>query len=116
MQYQLFDVVSCMGVTSTIVDESEFAKLVVCLKSYLNDNGILILKDSLSKISDQILCDEKTGYIALYREYRRYMDIFAKTGFRFIDEIRLVDSETKFNSIFILVNSSEVNMNYSVTR
>ncbi|MDC0598490.1 methyltransferase domain-containing protein [Gammaproteobacteria bacterium] len=97
-----YEIVSCMGVTSTVIDEDIFAALLQKLKAWLRPGGTLILKESVSKNGDEIYQDPKTGYTSAYRDYARYKEAFSDLGLNFIKEVHLAEFSGKVNNLFIL--------------
>lgn len=74
-----FELISCMGVTSAIIDDEKFHKLLNNIQKYLSNDGYLITKDTLSDINDQ---QNFNGfYVAIYREYKKYIDKISSLGF-----------------------------------
>lgn len=95
----LHDLVACMGVTSTLIDEAAFDALIRRLHDAVAPKGHLITKDSLSVEADVSLT---TGeYITIYRSAERYQAQLANAGFRLIDTQVLAEWGTFVNKLFL---------------
>ncbi|WP_350029258.1 MULTISPECIES: class I SAM-dependent methyltransferase [unclassified Caballeronia] len=95
-----FGVVSCMGVMSTLMDESAFRSLLRHLTRATQNSGFLITKDSLcSEGTDRSIT---TGpYVTIYRETGRYEAAITRRGFRLLDKKLLAESEGLVNNIYL---------------
>ncbi|PKO46939.1 MAG: hypothetical protein CVU29_04340 [Betaproteobacteria bacterium HGW-Betaproteobacteria-22] len=95
-----YDVVACMGVTSTIVDENAFNRLLSSLSEAVLKGGYLITKDSLN--SKQGDCPILTGpYITIYRDEAWYELAIQTLGFNLLRKVKLAETEGIVNYIFL---------------
>ncbi len=95
-----YDVVACMGVTSTIISEGAFDGLVSSLSESVNNGGYLITKDSLNScVGDRSIL---TGpYITIYRDEGRYEQAIQASGFSVVRKVKLAESEGIVNYIYL---------------
>lgn len=94
-----FGLVSCMGVTSTIIDDNIFNGLVKQLYRSIAHNGYLITKDSLGAEFDKAIT---TGsYITIYRSAARYESKIVQTGFKLVQKTELVNAGDLVNRIYL---------------
>lgn len=94
-----FGLVTCMGVTSTLIDEGIFGRLVRGLHDAVENNGFLVTKDSLSAGDDRAITSG--GYITVYRSARRYEDRLTEAGFVLIDVQQLAEWDGLVNRLFL---------------
>lgn len=97
---KLYDSVMCMGIFTCIVKDSEVTKIIQEFSSRIKLNGILFLKDSLSKTTRQYL--DQDNYAAIYRYEDDYIKLFTNEGYELLHEGLLSDtiSETGYFSGF----------------
>jgi SAM-dependent methyltransferase len=76
-----FDLVSCMGVTSILVDESEYGGTLRRLHASVKPGGLLLMRDSLSASADDEVAIAKTRP-SIYRAAARYLKDFRALGLR----------------------------------
>ncbi len=96
-----YDLVSCMGVTSALVDEAIFDRAVANMAGATCSGGHLLLKDTLSLSGEQI----KTvgNYVAIYRDLKAYRSTFLEAGFSFDEDIELMHTDGNMvNHLFLL--------------
>jgi len=97
-----FELVSCMGVTSSLCEDSEFIRLLDRIAAITRLSGWLIMKDSLSLVEAKQVSLED-GYTARYRNVDDYLRAIARRGFVCEREIPLAsDPEKKLtNRLFL---------------
>lgn len=103
--FKRYNLVSCMGVTSTIPDDLEFLKILKSFKMLVKEEGYLLLIDSLSLTKEQLYNDD-TGYVAKYRNISDYKYLVEKTGFELVEvhTIKLVVEKELTNNLFVFKN------------
>jgi hypothetical protein len=74
-----FDLVSCMGVTSILVDKSEYGNTLRRLYASVKPGGLLLMRDTLSASPDDEVAIAKTRP-SIYRAVSRYFRDFAALG------------------------------------
>ena len=89
-----FDLVSCMGVTSCIIDDVKFLAILDSFKMLSKNGGFLLMIDSLSTGQDQLASDQ-SGYIAKYRSIDDYRTLIARRGFILKTEIPIKEVAEK---------------------
>lgn len=87
-----YDLVSCMGVTSCMIDELSFLFMLDRLRAALRPGGKLLMKESLSLGADR-LHDSGDGYLARYRGISDYRQAFLRRGFELEEEVVLSHDE-----------------------
>jgi 2-polyprenyl-3-methyl-5-hydroxy-6-metoxy-1,4-benzoquinol methylase len=95
-----YDVVACMGVISTIVDEWALQRAVGALSRATKPGGILLLRDSVSLLPDGQLV-ESSDYATRYRNVESYRRVFEELNFQLMLEIPLVEFGTSRNGFFL---------------
>lgn len=103
--FKRYNLVSCMGVTSTMPDDLEFLKILKSFKMLVKEEGYLLLIDSLSLTKEQLYNDD-TGYVTKYRNISDYKYLVEKTGFELVEEhtIKLVLEKELTNNLFVFKN------------
>lgn len=96
-----YDLVSCMGVLSGLIDDPAFVKATWLLRAGVRRNGLLLLKDSLSLAGPQYV--EWNDYTAVYRNIDAYLAAFASVGLTLIDTRLLArdDERQRVNKLFL---------------
>ncbi len=97
-QESAYDVVSCMGVLSTIIDEPAFLKVVANLRKAARPTGFVVLRESLSSLPDGQLV-ESENYAIRYRNERCYRQTLAGYGMSLEYEVPLIEAGTLVNRI-----------------
>lgn len=95
-----YDIVLCMGVTSIIIDESEFIKMLRFLKQATKPNGYLILKDML-----RIDQGDETAHSFehnITRSKERYLDLLNEHDFFVLKQDVLLDQPPFHFSMFVM--------------
>ncbi len=102
-----FDLVACMGVTSTIPSELVFAHLLLKLKMLTKKGGFLLLSDSLS-LGDEFSVLTEGNHLATYRNHIDYVTLMYQTGFRFKKVHVLSESQESGirNALFLFQHDS----------
>jgi SAM-dependent methyltransferase len=96
-----YDFVSCMGVTSGLVDDEIFIKSIWTLKAAMRSGAKLLLKETLSLSTVEKI--EWNGYRAVYRNLDSYLKAFQEAGLTLVEEVILAqDSEKKRVTSFFL--------------
>ena len=88
-----YDLVSCMGVTSGLIDNTLFLHAIEMLYAMVRPEGFLLLKETLSLEVDRIV--EMNGYIARYRYIEAYLNVFQFHGMKLVRNIELAKDDTK---------------------
>lgn len=82
-----YDLVSCMGVLSTLVDDTAFVRLVQQLAERTRAGGWLITKDTVCRSSDRV--QRTARYPIHYRQIDAYRAAFEHAGLVPVREIEL---------------------------
>ncbi len=101
--FEKFHLVSAMGVTSCIIDDSKFLFFINKLKAFAQEDAFIFMIDTLSTVTDQMATDQN-GYIAKYRSIDDYRSVLLRAGFIIQDEIlikEIVESNS-INKLFIM--------------
>jgi len=96
-----YDFVSCMGVTSGLIDDEVFIKSIWKLKAAMRPGAKLLMKDSLSLSTPELI--EWNGYTGVYRNVQAYLGAFEVAGLFLVEEL-LIAQETekcRVNSFFV---------------
>jgi 2-polyprenyl-3-methyl-5-hydroxy-6-metoxy-1,4-benzoquinol methylase len=98
----MYDMVSCMEVTSCLIDDSSFIYLLDRVRSVTRHKGLLLLVDSLSESGSKKSSDQ-SGYVAHYRNVQAYCQSIQRRGFSLVQEITLVTVESNqlINKLFL---------------
>jgi SAM-dependent methyltransferase len=96
-----YDLVSCMGVLSGIIDNEKFIQSTHWLRAACKPGATLILKESLSVGTPQSV--DADGYVAVYRNMTSYLEAFRVAGFKLQDEIIIAPTNEKgmTNRLFV---------------
>jgi 2-polyprenyl-3-methyl-5-hydroxy-6-metoxy-1,4-benzoquinol methylase len=97
-QESTYDVVSCMGVLSTIIDEPAFLKVVGSLRKAVRAGGFVVLRETLSSLPEGQLV-ESENYAIRYRNERYYQQTLADNGMSLEYEAPLIEAGTLVNRI-----------------
>lgn len=93
------DLVTCMGVTSTLVDDRAFVGLLGDLQKATRVGGHLITKDSLSRSDDIAIT---TGpYVTIYRSWQRYEKALSRFGFELLRKQELAADVRLVNNLYL---------------
>lgn len=104
-----YDFVSCMGVTSELIDDEVFIKSIWKLKAAMRPGAKLLMKDTLSLSMPELI--ESNGYIAVYRNVQAYFAAFEAAGLSLVEEMPLAQDKEKcrINGFFLFMGrASEV--------
>ena len=104
-----YDFVSCMGVTSGLIDDEVFVKSIWKLKAAMRPGAKLLMKDTLNQLTPELV--EWNGYNALYRNVQAYLGTFESAGLTLVEELLVArDTEKhRVNSFFVfMARTSEV--------
>jgi len=96
-----YDFVSCMGVTSGLIDDDVFVKAIWKLKAAMRPRAKLLMKDSLSMSTPEFI--EWNGYTAVYRNVTAYIGAFEVAGLTLVEEqiITQDDEKSRTNRFFV---------------
>lgn len=102
-----YDFVSCMGVTYGLIDDEAFIKSVWRLKAAMRPGAKLLLKDSLSLSTAEMI--EWNGYKAVYRNVKAYLQAFEATGLFLVEELLIAQDieKRRINSFFIFMECTD---------
>jgi 2-polyprenyl-3-methyl-5-hydroxy-6-metoxy-1,4-benzoquinol methylase len=82
-----YDLVACMGVLSTLVDEGPYQRLIAQLVDRVKPGGWLITKETVCETGDQL---QKGGaYPIHYRHAKRYLQDLRQAGLELVSEFPL---------------------------
>ena len=96
-----YDLVTCMGVTSCIVDDEKYANAVDSLTGSLREDGHLLLIDTVA-LGKTVTKAQKHGYIGKYRNATQYMDQVMSRGLMLVDNRVLIDWSSKLSNCMYL--------------
>jgi SAM-dependent methyltransferase len=95
-----YDLVSCMGVLSTVIDDWAFYSVTRSLRSALGPGGVLLLRDSVSHLPDgQVI--ESDSYATRYRNEDAYRREFAALGMALEHEVLLAEFGSCLNKFYL---------------
>jgi SAM-dependent methyltransferase len=95
-----FDLVACMGVISTLIDDVAYNALIDDLERSVVTSGYVLTKDTLSTVEEGRLVITDT-YVTNYRNVSAYEQAFARRGLRFVDQARLATLEGMINNLYL---------------
>ena len=95
-----YDLVSCMGVLSTIVDDWAFRKITAAMRVALRPGGLLLLRDSVSRLPDGELVESDT-YATRYRNEEAYRNRFAELGLTLVYDSLLAEFGASVNRYYL---------------
>jgi len=97
-----YDLVCCMGVLSSLIDNDAFLQAVRTLLSATKPGGMVLLKDTLSIGTAQ--ATNWKGYTAVYRNIDDYLSAFQVLGLELIEEVTIapVNDKGLTNRFFLL--------------
>ncbi len=94
------DLVSCMGLLSTLLDDTAFLRLAVQLVTHTRPGGHLITKDAVSQGAAEL--DTMRGTPRIYRNANRYVATFMALGLELVGEFHLAKgSDKRFNGLWV---------------
>jgi SAM-dependent methyltransferase len=104
--FEKYDLVACMGVTSCIIDDIKFLRILDKFKMLVKPEGYLLLIDTLSSENEQIATDQN-GYVAKYRSIKEYCYLIGRRGFIIKQEalIKEMLDRKLINKLFLFTNS-----------
>jgi 2-polyprenyl-3-methyl-5-hydroxy-6-metoxy-1,4-benzoquinol methylase len=96
-----YDFVSCMGVTSGLIDDEVFIRSIWKLKAAMKPRALLLMKDSLSLSIAQLI--KWNGYTAVYRNIDHYLESFTAVGLQLVEQNPLSNDKDlkRMNSLFL---------------
>jgi SAM-dependent methyltransferase len=95
-----FDVIGCMGVLVTIIDDEPYRMLLDQLSDRLKTGGFLITKDTTSIYPEGNIV-ASNGYVRNYRHVALYEGQLKKAGLGLIDKIELTGWENFVNHFYL---------------
>lgn len=100
--HEKYDLVSCMGVTSCIIEDKKFLRIIDKFRTLSKQGGSLLLIETLSLEQEQIASDQ-SGYIAKYRNIGDYLNLVERRGFRMRESILITENIEKklINKLFL---------------
>lgn len=93
------DLVTCMGVTSTLIDEAAFSSLVDSWYESVKAGMFLITKDSLSETAPRAITSGP--YVTIYRSKAVYEDRVQKLGFKALECKQLAAADGLVNCLYL---------------
>lgn len=101
-----YDFVSCMGVTSGLVDDEVFIKSIWKLKAAMRPGAKLLMKDSLSLSVPEFV--DWNGYKAVYRNLTAYLKAFETLRLALVEQeiIAKDDEKNRINCFFVFTINS----------
>jgi SAM-dependent methyltransferase len=98
-----YDFVSCMGVTSGLVDDDVFIKSIWKLKAAMRPGAILLMKDTVTSNTAEAV--GWNGYTAVYRNVSAYLEAFSEAGLNLIEQQILANDENRkrINGFFVFM-------------
>lgn len=97
-----YDLVSCMGVLSCLIDDDDFHESARRLVELVAPGGFLLLVDTLGTVRP-LLRTYKIGYVARYRAREEYLSTFLHGEMSLRQEVKIHDmSAETINSLFLL--------------
>ena len=98
-----YDLIACMGVMSTIINDEPFIELCDYISKSLNKDGWLILKDTLSAdINGELI--NTPEYTTHYRNQEHYLSTITQYGFKKIDEVLMAEGQGRVNYMYLFKN------------
>ncbi|MFO0982165.1 MAG: methyltransferase domain-containing protein [Planctomycetota bacterium] len=102
----VFDHALCMGVFTTIPDETRFLALARALAARVKPGGCVLVKDSLTPTADRVLI--KGSYAAVYRNEQRYLSALRAAGLAAIGRVDLGTLDQAQTSTLFLMERAPV--------
>ncbi len=105
--FSKFSMVVCMGVTSCMIDDVKFIRILEKFKSLVKPGGYLLMIDTLSTSLEQSASDGN-GYLAKYRSINDYCELISRRNFELEQEILIKDilDRELVNKLFIFSNNN----------
>lgn len=103
-----YDFVSCMGVTSGLVDDYVFIMSIWKLKAAMRPGAMLLMKDTVTLNATPEAVDWN-GYTAVFRSASAYLEAFSNVGLTLVEELLITEDKEKrlVNSFFVFVESTD---------
>lgn len=95
-----YDVASCMGVLSTIIDEPIFLAVARKLRAAARPGGFMLLRDTVSLLPEGELVQSDT-YAIRYRHENHYRQTLANLGMTLEYEAPLIEEGKLVNRIYL---------------
>jgi 2-polyprenyl-3-methyl-5-hydroxy-6-metoxy-1,4-benzoquinol methylase len=96
-----YELIACMGVMSTLINEGPYLALCKYLADSLNQGGWLILKDTLSlELSGELI--NTVEYTTHYRNIDMYLGVMKKHGFNMYDEVLMAEESNRINKMYLM--------------
>lgn len=94
------DAIFCMGVFATIVDYGSLLKILENFYSTLQQNGLLITRDSLTS-EKTIEQAHPNGYYSVYRNKNSFLKLMKRKGFHLEKDFPLTQKGTLGNAYYV---------------
>jgi len=94
-----YELVTCMGVTSTLIDEAAFSSLLDSWLKSVKPGMFLITKDSLSETEPRAITSGP--YVTIYRSKAVYEDRVQKLGFKALGCKQLAAANGLVNCLYL---------------
>ncbi|GJE13884.1 methyltransferase domain-containing protein [Methylobacterium longum] len=96
----VYEMVSCMGVVSTLIEDERFDALLGILRGAVRQQGLLVLKDTVAVGANDVFVST-AEYTSLYRAEAKYLGALAACGFDAIEAIEMGRDQGLVNKMFI---------------
>lgn len=98
-----YDLVSCMGVTSGLIEDDVFLRTLDILIASCKPGGYLLMKDTLSITKEQNVASNEDNYIAVYRNIENYIRCIISRGCQLIEDYELFFDSNRgmINKLFL---------------
>jgi SAM-dependent methyltransferase len=95
-----FDVILCLGVLSTIIDDQKAQRLISRYKKWLRSGGLLLTRESLCILDHDEYLNSNYGYVSNYRSKESYLRMITDNYFTLESETESVDEGEKKGNTF----------------
>lgn len=85
------DLFSCSELTSSIIDNREFAKLMHAIKANLSQQGFLLLSDQFSLAEDKVI-SQPSGLVAKLRNIDSVKNFVLQVGYELLQEQTIMEN------------------------
>ncbi len=104
------DLFSCSDLTSSIIDNREFAKLIHAIKANLTDQGLLMLSDQFSLGQEDKIIQAPSGIVSKIRSLALFKQFMASLGMSIVSEATITESVTHgiTSKLFLLTKAAKL--------
>lgn len=95
-----FDLVGCMGVFSTIIDDGPYRRLIAEIAARLRPGGHLVTKDT-TIAAEADFVKENAKSVRNYRTETRYRVNLEQAGFALVERIEMTTSRNFVNHLYL---------------